>query len=139
MTHGPDAASASQRTEAAETTDLRKLTERLRADGDVRQAILQAALHRHDVTHRRGVVYRPAERQPVADRRRKLAEQHVAAPVHADHVRVGHPDDIDPLIPEPFGNGGDVSVGRVCHGVLPTGRGSKGVLRLSLAGMIPGV
>jgi glutamine synthetase len=33
VTHGPDAASASQRIEAAETTDLRKLTERLRADG----------------------------------------------------------------------------------------------------------
>ena len=36
VTHGPDAAPSSEpsrRTEAAETTDLRKLTERLRAEG----------------------------------------------------------------------------------------------------------
>ena len=107
------------------------------ADGDVGQPVLQAALHRHHVTHRRGVVHRPAERQPVADRRAKLAEQHVPAPVHADQVRIGHPDDIDPLAGQPLGDGGDVGVGRVRHGVLPTGRGSARRPGPSLAGMNP--
>ena len=102
------------------------------ADGDVGQAVFQAALHRHHVTHGGGVVHRPAERQPVADRRAKLAEQHVPAAVHADHVRIGHPDHIDPLLPEPLGNGGDV--GRVRHSVLPLARRCGAS---SLAGMNP--
>jgi hypothetical protein len=73
------------------------------------------------------VVHRPAERQPVADRRAELAEQHVPAAVHADHVRIGHPDHVDPLFGEPVGNGGDVGVGRVRHGVLPLGAAVRGI------------
>jgi hypothetical protein len=76
--------------------------------GDVRQARLQAALHRDHVPHRRGVIDRPAERQAVAGRRGQLVEQHVAAAVHADQVRVGDPDHVDALFPQPLTDGGDV-------------------------------
>ena len=72
-------------------------------DGDVRQPGLQPALHRHHVAHRRGVVHRPAERQAVLERRGQLAEQHVPAAVHADHVGVGNPDDVHAVGPQALG------------------------------------
>ncbi len=72
-------------------------------DQHVGQARVQPAGHRHHVALRAGVEDRAAERQPVTQRGRELVEQHVPPPVHPDHVGVGHPDDVNPLLAQ----GGD--------------------------------
>ena len=66
-------------------------------DQDVGETGLQAALDRDDVTLRRGVIDRPAERQPVLDRVGQLIDQHVPAPVDADQVGIRHPDHVHAL------------------------------------------
>jgi hypothetical protein len=69
-------------------------------DDDVGQAVLDAALDRDRLARRRGVEDAAAERQAVLERTRQLRQQHVAAPVDADHVRVRHPDHVDVLRPK---------------------------------------
>ena len=80
----------------------------VRPHGDVGQPCVQAALHRDHIAHRGGVVDGAAERQPVLGHRGQLVQQHVAAPVDADHVRVGDPDHVDALGAQPLGDGGNV-------------------------------
>jgi hypothetical protein len=79
------------------------------------QALLEAALNRDHVPHRGGVVHGAAESQAVADRGRQLVEQHVAAAVHADQVRIRHPDHIDAVGAQPLADGRHVGLRRVRH------------------------
>jgi len=87
---------------------------------DVRQALLKAALDRDHVPHRGCVVHGAAERQAVAGRGRQLVEQHVAAAVHADQVRIGHPDHVDAVGAQPLAHGRDVGLRHVRHRWLQT-------------------
>ena len=61
-------------------------------DRDVGQAGVQPARDFDDVTARRGVVDRPAERQAVP--RLQLAGQHIPGTVDADEIGVEDADDI---------------------------------------------
>jgi hypothetical protein len=44
----------------------------------------------------------------VASRGGKLTEQHIAAAIDADHVRVRHPDDVNALRRQPVSNRGSI-------------------------------